>query len=291
MNLKVVEWNVNGHKGKTGRMCTKEFYNSILSEVTEPDVIVLTEYKEEKNHGEGIGKEIENGIEKELSDNGKYFFSSANDVMIALKKDRWENLELVNFDFEEMYPDLQSSQYPNLCIVKGTHENNTPVFIIGVRIKTSKESISKLPVKEQKNEYKNRWKQLESAFEIIEEKVSKDMKEDEEIPIILAGDFNNSRYLGDMNDLGKMVQKDYEGKLTKYYNLQLIKKAFLDHGYEYSLSTPLGNSNSVYSHMLRVPCKLDHIFVKNLKVTSVKYSTDKYQSDHRMLIADVESVK
>ena len=289
MNLKVVEWNVNGHKGKTGRMCTKEFYSSILSEVIEPDIIVLTEYKEEKNHGKGI----ENGIENELSDNGKYFFSSANDVMIALKKDRWKNLKLVDFDFEEMYPDLQSSQYPNLCIVKGTLKDNTPVFIIGVRIKTSKESISKLSVKEQENEYKNRWYQLILAYGIIEYKIreyknQKNLKEDEEIPIILAGDLNNSRYFGDMNDLGKMVQKEYEGKLTKYYNLQLIKKAFLDHGYEYTLSTPLGNSNSVYSHMMRVPCKLDHIFVKNLKVTSVKYSTEKYQSDHRMLIADVE---
>lgn len=285
MNLKVVEWNVNGHKGKTGRVCTKEFYNSILSEVTEPDIIVLTEYKVEKNHGKGI--------EKELSDNGKYFFSSANDVMIALKKDRWKNLELVDFDFEEMYPDLQSSQYPDLCVVKGTHENNTPVFIIGVRIKTSKVSISKLTVEEQENEYKNRWYQLILAYGSIEYKIreyknQKNLKEDEEIPIILAGDLNNSRYFGDMNDLGKMVQKEYEGKLTKYYNLQLIKKAFLDHGYEYTLSTPLGNSNSVYSHMMRVPCKLDHIFVKNLKVTSVKYSTEKYQSDHRMLIADVE---
>lgn len=38
------------------------------------------------------------------------------------------------------------------------------------------------------------------------------MKENEQIPIILAGDFNNSRYFGDINDLGKMVQKEYEDK-------------------------------------------------------------------------------
>lgn len=287
MNFSVVEWNVNGHKGKVGRECTKAFYNSIISEVTRPDVIILNEYKEEKN----LDKDFEKILARD------FYFKSANDILIGLDNKKWKKLKVLGYDFEGMSLEfawdnssLKYNLYPDLYAVKGILKNNMPVIIVGIRIKVSNVNYNKMASEEKVKDYQNRWDQLHFAFNIIdniEKKILQEMKDDARIPIILAGDFNNSRYFGDMNDLGGAVQKKYKGLLTESYNLQLIKKEFYNHGFEYFYSTPFGDVDTVYSNKLRIPCKLDHIFVKNLNVTSVKYSSKKYQSDHRMLIAVV----
>lgn len=256
MYLRVVEWNVAGHKGPYGKECTEDYYDFIVKQNASLDVLILTEYKQSKNDN--------NKFEEKL--NEKYYFEKNNDVLIALNKETWENIEK---------SDDCGTFSSNICVVKGTLKGvSKEIMIIGMRICIPGKKLNSN--QEKIEDYINRYKQL---MELKNIKIT--------TPIILAGDFNNSRYFGDMNDLRLKDGDVYNGLLTQHYNLQKIKDFFCSLGLEYINSTPFGNTKTVYSFKNRFTYKLDHIFVKDIKVERVLYSEDKYKSDHRMLISDV----
>ena len=70
MYLKVVEWNVAGHKGRDGKECTEDYYDFIIEQNISPDVLILTEYKERKNDN----NEFEKKLNKKYNfERGKYY--------------------------------------------------------------------------------------------------------------------------------------------------------------------------------------------------------------------------
>lgn len=256
MYLKVVEWNVAGHKGPHGKECTEDYYDFIVKQNTSLDVLILTEYKQSKNDNKGFEEKL----------NKNFYFEKNNDVLIALNKETWENIEKCG--------DCGTIS-PNICVVKGTLKGvSKEIMIIGMRICIP----GKNPNSNQEKieDYSNRYKQL---MELKKIKIT--------TPVILAGDFNNSRYFGEMNDLKLKDGDVYNGLLTQHYNLQKIKDFFYGLGFEYFNSTPFGNTDTVYSFKNRFSYKLVHIFAKDIKVESVYYSEDMHKSDHRMLISDV----
>ena len=256
MYLRVVEWNVAGHKGKYGKKCTEDYYDFIINQNKSIDVLILTEYKQSQNDN--------NEFEKKL--NEKYYFEKNNDVLIALNKETWKNIEKCG--------DCGIFS-PNICVVKGTLKGvSNEIMIIGMRICVPSKTL--INRQEQNEDYINRFNQLKQLKNI-----------EFKTPVILAGDFNNSRYFGEMNDLRLKDGDVYKGLSTQHYNLQKIKDFFYGLGFEYFNSTPFGNTETVYSFKNRFSYKLDHIFAKDIKVESVWYSEDKYKSDHRMLISDV----
>lgn len=259
MYLKVVEWNVAGHKGRYGKECTEDYYDFIIEQNISSDVLILTEYKESKNED----KEFEKRLNKE------YHFKKKNDVLIALNKATWDKIEECDCGILS----------PNICIAKGTLKKTTKeIMIVGIRICIPGKTLNS--IQEKKEDYINRYEQLIQLKKMLK-------KIEFTTPVILAGDFNNSRYFGEMNDLKLKDGDMYNGLLTQHYNLQMIKAFFYDLGFEYHKSTPFGNVETVYSFKNRFTYKLDHIFVKNIKVESVFYSEEKHESDHRMLLSDV----
>lgn len=219
--------------------------------------MILTEYKQSKNRN--------NDFEKKLGEN--YHFATDNDVLIALNKKIWNEIEICRF--------IHRENSPNICVVESTlKESKTKIMIIGMRICVPSKSLKNR--REQNEDYINRYNQLMQLKEI-----------EFTTPVILAGDFNNSRYFGDMNELNLKDGDVYGGLSTQYYNLQKIKSFFYSLGFEYYKSTPIGDVTSVYSFKMRFPYKLDHIFVKDMIVESNYYLEDSFKSDHRMLISEV----
>lgn len=272
--ISVFEWNVKGHS-RYGNECPKEFYDVIENSCKPdlPDIIVLTEYKMEKNKD----KSFEHRIMK------NYHIEIDNDILIGINNKKWGECEKII---------CRGENYPEIVVVKTkkTKSIHYPeLIIVGMRIRiNSKKEDDKV------TDYENRVIQLNSIKKL---KMIKNV----ECPVIIAGDFNTGKYYGDMNNLALKDGKKGK-KLNTIYNLQKVKASFYNLGFDYFNSTPFGDVNQVFSQQTgnsKNKYKLDHIFVKGAEVETVKYVDVKYfddknreltnrRSDHKMLLAKIK---
>ena len=99
---------------------------------------------------------------------------------------------------------------------------------------------------------------------------------------IVAGDFNNARCLGDLNQ--PYNEDDYSGYAQKGYNLNYIKDVFDENGF---VMADNSNGRSMATHNKFVPD--DHIFLRGFSETKVaKVEEVGNLSDHDIVLVDVK---
>lgn len=253
--LNLIEWNV---KNMHDTPCNQCVADKLLEGSGEPDVIFLSEYSYNANRNEFV--------ESKISEKYRIISKQNSGIMIAIKKE-------IN-----CVPGPASTVEGQHFLAKKIIIDGKIIKLVGVRIQVDSGNASE---EEQKNR-KNQLKKIISA-----------LKKDKNV--IIMGDFNNYRCLGDENDINNYIEiYESEKKVQKIYNLQSVKKLFFDNGYEYKKSTPEGDQ---YSYKLgNARYKYDHIFAKgDLFVESPEYDwewekseTKGYNPDHALLKATVE---
>lgn len=265
--MKVIEWNVHGLMNSRCPAYVANEINRLNS-----DVVILTEYVENINYN---GK-------FETYMKTKYFLCrqpqliEGNGILIAIKKS-----DRIRIDCRKRI--WRINDIPNTSSPDFLHTfmeyNEQPISIIGMRVKTY-------------DNYINRRKQVETVIEYIN-----NLDEVHKSRVIVMGDFNNSQILGDENKYNEI--KQYKGKDTENYNLQILKSDFKAAGFYVFNSTPKGNVYNKYSQLISgFPYKQDHIFVKGMNVSDTEYDWSyKEQNyirdigrdpDHAILKANIE---
>lgn len=247
--MKIIEWNVHGMEKSR---CPSYVADEI--EKQNADIAILTEYVVNANKNGSFEKQLSKLKYKMFTNN-----STKNGILIAVKGD-WEIEELEQIE-------KSSLNFLGLRIKK----EDSAFLIIGVRVT-------------QEDKGKDRFLQIRNIIDYIGSLDEKDKQR-----IIVAGDFNNYRFLENEND--------YIGE-AKDYNIQKIREAFEKEGFLVEKSTPIGNVYYVFSYLYgSYPYKYDHIFVKGFSIDKVEYDWDykcrNYQRDvgrnpdHAILRAEV----
>lgn len=196
-------------------------YTSFTSQTNLPldttaDIAILTEYVANKNDTSEFGKN--------LSSNGYSFSSSQTDqngILIAVK----------NNCFIKDFAGITSIKESNINIHSVAIKLNGEIItIIGTII---------IP----ENNGQLRYKQLKTLLDYIDS-----LETPYSQRIIVAGNFNNYLIIGDENNYNSSLAY---GPDASCYNIQFIKKLFLEKGFEVQNSTPSGNIITI-SHMYMV---------------------------------------
>lgn len=235
--MKVIEWNVHG---LAKNRCPSYVADEIKRQ--DADIAILLEYVESVN--------FDGKFEKNLRKAGYELFRQPKDkegnaVFIAVKNEHFDYIDCR----ERRY--LLSNRDVNFMAVKVKYGSYI-ITIIGCRIVPSSTAEERLL-------------QLESIFDYIDSLPREDRN-----TIIVAGDFNNYRIVGEENYIESFEQ--YNKMVSENYNLQRIKKKFKEAGFYVNNSTPKGNVFNVYSTMFNAcPYKYDHIFVKGMNIDPPEY--------------------
>lgn len=268
MLLKVIECNVHGLNSNS---CPDYIASEIKRQ--DADIAILTEYVENANY---------DGAFENLIKESYHLFRQpkpvkGNGVLIAVKKS--EDIQLdCRSRFYSIPAKENKSDYPEFLHAFIKYKD-VPITIIGLRVRTAKD-------------YKLRCKQVDSILQYI-----KNLDNKYQHKIIVAGDFNNSRIIGEENEYDHRGQ--YAGLDTQHYNLQLIKSKFKESGFFVFNSTPKGSVFNTYSQVFgSYTYKQDHIFVKGLNISDTQYDWSyKEQNyirdggrnpDHAILKANIE---
>ncbi|EJQ27392.1 TPA: endonuclease/exonuclease/phosphatase family protein [Bacillus cereus] len=256
-DLKVLLWNIQ---------CTAgfEYGNDALLPILEgielrnkklrPDIIVLNEYYQHNDYWNFKNKLESAGysVFEDRRDRKK----GVNQVLICVNSDKFEGIEKAEIN------NPNSDKMPNFLSVTLQYKGS-PFVIIGTRIRTEKDF----------NERKNQFNELVKLVD--------DLKERGFENILIAGDFNHARILGDENAYltRDEINEAYTGKLQKVFNYHSIKLKLKEMGF--NLCTPSGNSISFL--------KLDHLFLPNLMTVEDEiYVFKKGLSDHAQLRATIK---
>lgn len=247
--ITVAEWNIRGENSKScqtyvaDRLAELKFnYNGKV--IKKPDIIILTEYVENKNY--------DSEIEKKLAGYGYCLFRQpadikGNAILIAIKNKPNFILDTSKRVYVLPKNDIKLPNFMGVFFEIKLGSMLYPITVIGYRTVED-------------HDYGNRSKQLDIVFEYLRGLDSKFYQN-----IIFAGDFNNGIIRGDENDL----EHRYSKSNAKKYNYQLIKKIFKKEEYNIINTTPIGNDK--YSFCNRYTYKLDHIFVKGFECKFIDY--------------------
>ncbi len=261
--MKILNWNLNQRSSD----CIKSLPPFVVKEIMQQkaDIIVLTELGVLKDFKETV-------LYKTLSK--KYFIETnseknmdGNKILIGVSKKIVNNYS-GNFLFidDEFINTPNNEVYPNYLHVDLSLRNIT-LHIIGVRIRIGNG---------EREDYLCRKVQLKNLLSHIENQQLEN--------VVIVGDFNNSRIMGDIsktyNDVRHLYRYDRQGNesvLYDTYNYHILKDKFANESFK--VSTP--NKDSQYSFFIdNFGYKLDHIFSKGLIITEPTYSWDFTHCNH-----------
>lgn len=260
--MKLFVWNINQQSSVQE---IPRFVSKVIME-SNADIVVLTEFISAA-HKENIGEFIES-----LSEKYDFRYNEdrdkerrANGILIAVKKGF---AEINSPAIERLVAHFSKQDQPNFLQVEIVVDGR-PITIIGTRIQIDcKKSQSKLQ-EVRREEFKERRVQLLSLIEHINTLKNKN--------IIVAGDFNHARILGDEIAAWSDddVKKSYFGKDTyDTYNFHMMKDDFTNigvavftpEGKQYSCGFELHGDKPNNGYL-----KEDHIVTRNLNVRNLKY--------------------
>lgn len=261
--MKILIWNINQRSSN----CIKSLPLFVVEEIMQQnaDIVVLTELGALNDFKETV-------LYKTLSKN--YYIETnskknmdGNKIMIGVSKKIVNNYKGKFLFVDDEFTNTPNNEvYPNYLHVD-LNLGNITLSIIGVRIRIANRD---------RKDYLCRKAQIKNLLSHTKKQQLKN--------VIIVGDFNNSRIMGDMNKtyndvkhLYRYNSKGNESALYDTYNYHILKDAFANENY--AISTPSkGNQYSFYKN--NYGYKLDHIFTKGLNSTEPTYSWDFVHHHH-----------
>ncbi len=203
--LSFLEWNVNARTGYENYIVPVTLIaNEIIQK--QPHIFVLTEFVCAAGW-----VDLKHILEKEYDIYESPYIPHQNGICIGIKK----NVGIVYFGETNQIINTRNKNFtPDFYEIK-VKINNKVVSIIGTRIKIDCKKANSKIEKERHDEQKDRFKQFEQLLEYI---ISLDN-------VLLLGDFNNSRIIGDEEEIDTLkIYQYYENKDSIYYNFQKIRQ-------------------------------------------------------------------
>ncbi len=270
--LKVMEWNIGARTGRPGYSVP---VNLIVNQVLEqrPDIFVLTEFVQA-----GGWLDLKEILAREYDLSISPYQPHQNGICIGIRKDSGIACVRENAHTFDGGPDFHE------VVVR---INGKPVSVIGTRIRIGADS-------EKIAEQKQRFEQFLRLVEHIAPLEN----------VLVLGDFNNSRILGDEHETdAKKIACAYEGKASLYHNFQKMQAALMEKtGGKFSLRTAEGPMPSVGAFWdgrnrkaiapkpnEKLKNKYDHLIMNtDLDVQAVKYEWNFVESYGREKFEDGE---
>lgn len=223
-SLSIIEWNLNARTGFPNYVIPTNLISNVLLRGT-PDVFVFTEFVQTTGWFD-LKLLLENKYDIWVSP----YVCGKNGICIGIRKDR--GIVFVETKNED-YVFNNSSNAPDFFEVKVKFLSDI-ISIIGTRIRIGNANGNK-GIQEQRQ----RFEQYQNLVDYISKKKNE--------KIILVGDFNNSRILGNESESKiENIDKIYDGKDSKEYNFQKMSYYIKEKGVEeLLLHTPSGLLSSI----------------------------------------------
>ncbi len=237
--LIIMEWNINQRSNYGG---STSIPNVIVKKIKDikADIIVLTEFFKVEKYKEFISNLEEENYTVFLDP--RKAEKNKNQILIAISN----KIDISNGGKIKWLPNNISGSNPNFLQVEVKY-NNEPLIIIGTRIRWHGNSNGKLT----KQTFEKRKKEFEYLINHL-----KKLKEMKSKNILILGDFNNARILGDENILydENAIDELYKNVLQRSFNYHILKREFHEIGF--NTHTPkAGTSIGIF--------KIDHLIVSN----------------------------
>ena len=214
--LKVMEWNIGARTGRPGYSVP---VNLIVNQVLEqrPDIFVLTEFVQA-----GGWLDLKEILAREYDLSISPYQPHQNGICIGIRK----GSGICVSENENARSDAGGPDFHEVVV----RINGKPVSVIGTRIRIGADS-------RKISEQKRRFEQFLRLVEHIAPLEN----------VLVLGDFNNSRILGDEHETdAKKIACAYEGKASLYHNFQKMQAALMEKtGGKFSLRTAEGPMPSV----------------------------------------------
>ncbi|QSX04782.1 hypothetical protein JYG23_08685 [Sedimentibacter sp. zth1] len=225
-SLTIFEWNINARTGSHNYIIP---VNLIANEIFDknPHIFVLTEFVK------SIGWcDLKNILEKRYFVFESSYYPHQNGICIGVKKEC--GIELVKMENEIKNPDT-GKDFPDFYEIK-IKIKSEEISVIGTRIridcKKSNSSNRQERLLEQSQRFEQ-YKQLTRYIKTIDN-------------VIVVGDFNNSRILGNEVENEKTIEEIYKDKDSIEHNFQKIRNfVYKESGQKISLYTATGNLSSI----------------------------------------------
>jgi exonuclease III len=278
--LIIMEWNINQRANYAEN---KNIPSVVINKIKDinADIIVLTEFFKVENYKDFISdlEEEDYTVFLDPRKAGK----NKNQILIAISN----KIDISNGGQLKWLPNDINGTNPNFLQVEAKY-NNQPLIIIGTRIRWHGSSNGKLT----KQTFKKRKKEFEYLINHL-----KKLKETKSKNIMILGDFNNARIIGDENILYDETTIDelYKNVLQRSYNYHCLKREF----HEIGFNTHTPKSGTSIGNF-----KIDHLIVSNhINLLRIDYdpnydtvkSTDKNEAiseiafpDHAILTASIK---
>lgn len=298
-SLTVMEWNIHAGTGFANYVIP---VNLIVNQVfkAEPHIFVFTEFVQSAGW-----IDLKTILEEKYHVFDSPYLPEQNGICIGIRKECGIEYLADKSKTSVFENDLDSPDFYEIKV----RINSKEISVVGTRIRIDyHKANSKNNEKERISEQNQRFKQYTKLIEYIAT-----IKND----IVMLGDFNNSRILGDETELkDEKINKTYSGKDSIEYNFQKIRAFAINETHnKLSLYTPDGNVSSVgafwdsksekaespisnpkqkhkYDHLITsfVPEKLDYKwdFIKlydDIKYFTAKGKIKRGYPDHAILLA------
>lgn len=248
--FQMLEWSLNLSSSLNERIPNWVFDSMKTQDGNLPQIIFLNEVVTANDYCRELLKQIEEKKYRVICSNNNH----GNQVAIALSSD----FKIKNIVYQIPY--VQTYYAPDFLHVEAEY-NGTLYNFVAVRIRIGSHK-SKDP-----EEYKHRYIQFQCYKHYISKLTN----------VISAGDFNNSRIIGNEEGLFEQSQKMYEDGdyLQRFYNYQMIcNEVYKESGGNLKLYTPTEMVSSIgiwneYTKKFEIPNatkvnnKYDHIVLSN----------------------------
>ncbi|MGN0538953.1 MAG: endonuclease/exonuclease/phosphatase family protein [Candidatus Fimenecus sp.] len=228
-SLKVMEWNIHAGTGFANYVIP---VNLIVNQVfdAEPHIFVFTEFVQSAGW-----IDLKTILEKKYHIFDSAYLPKQNGICIGIRKE---------CGIEFLSTKSKNSVFGNDLVLPDFYEvkvrvNSKEISVIGTRIRIDYYKARSKDDNERIDEQKQRFEQYSN---LIIEHIAK-LKND----VIMLGDFNNSRILGDEIKINiKDIDKIYSGLDSIEYNFQKIRAFAINETHnKLSLYTPKGDKSSI----------------------------------------------